>query len=187
MEKENAIAFIPTSKTDFEILFRTYYSSLCAYANNFLKDPDTSEEVVQEIMFKLWVNRKSLSVTTSLQGYLFRAVRNGCLNVLKHNGVVAEYKSIKEVELELDQHSAGEPMIMTELQQKIRQAIDHLPLERRKVFVMSRYDGLTYREIAEKLNISVKTVENQIGKALKTLKEELAEYLPLVILLFFDF
>jgi RNA polymerase sigma-70 factor (ECF subfamily) len=77
-------------------------------------------------------------------------------------------------------------MIVSELEVKIREAIDHLPLERRKVFVMSRYDGLTYAEIAAKLGISVKTVENQMGSALKTLRTELADYLPWLVLFFFE-
>ena len=77
-------------------------------------------------------------------------------------------------------------MIVAELEQKIREAIDHLPLERRKVFILSRYEGLTYIQIAGKLGISVKTVENQMGKALKSLREELSDYLPFLILFLFD-
>jgi len=75
-------------------------------------------------------------------------------------------------------------MMVSELEIRIREAIDALPMERRRVFVMSRYDGMTYQQIAEKLGISVKTVENQMGKALKFLREELAEYLPFLLLLF---
>ncbi len=77
-------------------------------------------------------------------------------------------------------------MVASELEEKIREAIDCLPLERRKIFIMSRYDNLTYAEIAAKLGISVKTVENQMGKALKTLREELSEYLPWLVLFFFE-
>jgi len=77
-------------------------------------------------------------------------------------------------------------MIISELEVRIREAIDRLPVERRKVFILSRYDGMSYNQIAEKLGISVKTVENQMGKALKTLREELSDYLPWLFLFFFD-
>jgi RNA polymerase sigma-70 factor, ECF subfamily len=174
------------SHSDFEVLFHTHYSSLCSYANHFIKDIDASEEVVQEVMLKIWVNRDSLIITSSIRSYLFRAVRNGCMNVLKHIDIREEYKAARELDTRESQRSGEDEMIVSELEQKIREAIDRLPLERRKVFIMSRYDGLTYNQIAEKLGISVKTVENQMGKALKTLRTELSDYLPWVILFFFD-
>jgi RNA polymerase sigma-70 factor, ECF subfamily len=172
------------TRCDFEILFKAHYSSLCSYANHFLKDLDASEEVVQEVMFKIWVNRESLMITSSMKSYLFRAVRNGCMNVLKHLDIREEYKTREEQDRHENQHSGEDEMIVSELEQKIREAIDRLPLERRKVFILSRYEGLTYNQIAEKSGISVKTVENQMGKALKTLRQELSEYLPWLILFF---
>jgi len=173
------------SKGEFEVLFNTFYSSLCSYANGFLNDLDASEEVVQEVMFKIWVHRERLVITSSVRSYLFRAVRNGCLNLMKHITIREEYKSYKEREDSTLQRSHEEEMMVTELEIKIREAIDRLPLERRRVFILSRYDGLTYREIAEKMGISVKTVENQMGSALRFLREELAEYLPLFLWLFY--
>ena len=172
------------SKTDFELLFKTHYSNLCSYANGFLKDIDASEEIVQEVMVKIWTNRKELKINTSIESYIFRAVRNGSLNLLKHVNIREEYKSYKERENESAHRSHEDEMISTELGRKIRQAIDQLPMERRKIFIMSRYDGLTYNQIADKLDISVKTVENQMGKALKFLREELTDYLPLLLLFF---
>jgi RNA polymerase sigma-70 factor, ECF subfamily len=172
--------------SEFEALFHAHYSSLCSYSNHFLKDLEASEEVVQEVMLKIWVNRDSLIFTSSIRSYLFRAVRNGCMNVLKHIDIREEYKAVREQDTLESQRSAEDEMIVSELEQKIREAIDRLPLERRKVFIMSRYDGLTYSQIAEKLGISVKTVENQMGKALKTLRVELSDYLPWLILFFFD-
>jgi RNA polymerase sigma-70 factor (ECF subfamily) len=174
------------TRSDFEVLFKTHYSSLCSYANSFLRDVDASEEVVQEVMFKIWTNRKTLVIDTSMKSYLFRAVRNGCMNVLKHIKVRDEYRSWREHAGDENLRSKEDDIIASELEQKIREAIDRLPMERRKVFVLSRYDGLTYGQIAEKLGISVKTVENQMGKALKTLREELAEYLPWLVLFFYE-
>jgi RNA polymerase sigma-70 factor, ECF subfamily len=108
------------------------------------------------------------------------------MNVLKHIDIREEYKAARELDTRESQRSGEDEMIVSELEQKIREAIDRLPMERRKVFIMSRYDSMTYNQIAEKLGISVKTVENQMGKALKTLREELSDYLPWVILFFFD-
>jgi RNA polymerase sigma-70 factor (ECF subfamily) len=173
-------------KAAFEALFRTHYSKLCGYANTFLKDPDASEEIVQEVMFRIWVNRESLYFTTSINSYLFRAVRNSCLNFLKHLDIREDYKTWNKARGDGSEQSAEDSMMVSELEQKIRDAIDKLPLERRKVFILSRYDGLTYAEIATRLGISVKTVENQMGKALKTLREELADYLPWLVLFFFN-
>jgi RNA polymerase sigma-70 factor (ECF subfamily) len=159
---------------------------LCAYGNQFLGDLDAAEEVVQEIMFRIWTNRSSLVIETSMKSYLFRAVRNSCMNVLKHQKVRQEFAASKDQDAIDYQQSREDEMIVSELEQKIREAIDHLPMERRKVFIMSRYDGMTYNQIAEKLGISVKTVENQMGKALKSLREELSDYLPWVVLFFWE-
>jgi RNA polymerase sigma-70 factor (ECF subfamily) len=174
------------SKSDFEILFNTHYSNLCAYANNFLKDVDASEEVVQEVLFKLWTNKETIIITTSIQSYLFRAVRNASLNVIKHINIREDYKMQNEYEMQ-NELSTEDEMIVSELDLKIREAIDQLPMERKKVFLLSRYDGLKYKEIAEKLNISVSTVENQMVKALKFLRTELKDYLPWIILFFGSF
>jgi RNA polymerase sigma-70 factor (ECF subfamily) len=174
------------TKQDFEILFNTHYNNLCAYANNFLKDVDAAEEVVQEILFKLWTNRDSIEITSSIQSYLFRSVRNASLNLIKHITVREDYKVQHEYEMQ-NTISSEDEMIVSELEQKIRSAIDQLPMERKKIFIMSRYDGLKYAEIAEKLNLSVSTVENQMVKALKFLREELIDYLPWIIIFFGNF
>jgi RNA polymerase sigma-70 factor (ECF subfamily) len=180
----SAIPFQVKTKDDFETLFKAHYSLLCAYANGFLKNVDASEEVVQEVMIKIWTNRNSLKIESSIRSYLFRAVRNGCMNVLKHETIKDGYRLFIEKEDVVNQRSQEDEMIVAELEERIRRAIDLLSLERRKIFIMSRYDGLTYAQIAEKLGISVKTVENQMGKALKFLREELADYLPWLILFF---
>jgi RNA polymerase sigma-70 factor, ECF subfamily len=178
--------FTLKSKAAFENLFNTWYSRLCSYANGFLHDLDASEEVVQEVMLKIWINRDSIVINSSMQSYLFRAVRNGCMNVIKHVNIKEIYKDYKQQEVESWIRSQEDEIIASELELQIRKAIDGLPLERRKIFILSRYEGLTYQQIANKLNISVKTVENQMGKALRSLREELAEYLPWLILFFLD-
>jgi len=170
--------------TDFEKLFKSHYSKLCSYANLFLNDPDASEDVVQEIFFKLWKNRDELTINTTIKSYLFRAVRNGCMNVIDHISVREAYKIVNEEDMKISEGTLVDETIVSELEQRIRETIDQLPSERRKVFIMSRFDGLKYREIADRLNISVKTVENQMYQALKFLREKLADYLPLLLLIF---
>jgi len=171
------------TKSDFNKLFNANYSNLCSYANNFLKDVDASEEIVQEVLFKLWSNKDSIIITSSIQSYLFRAVRNASLNFLKHINIREDYKTHHQKEVK-NVHSSEDVMIVSELEQKIRESIDKLPLKRKEIFIMSRYEELRYKEIADKLNISLSTVENQMVKALKFLREELREYLPLIILFF---
>jgi RNA polymerase sigma-70 factor (ECF subfamily) len=180
------IGFKIESKKDFEKIFNDHYSNLCAYANNFLKDLDAAEEVVQEVLFKLWTNRESIVINTSIQSYLFRAVRNASLNVIKHVNVREDYKAQNEYEMD-DSLSSEDEMIVSELEQKIRATIDQLPIERKKIFILSRYEGLKYKEIADKLNLSVSTVENQMVKALKFLRTELKDYLPWIIIFFGNF
>jgi RNA polymerase sigma-70 factor, ECF subfamily len=169
-------------KTAFERLFREYYSHLCAYANTFVKDLDIAQDLVQEFLFHVWKIKADLPKDIPVKAYLFKSVHNRCLNMIKHEQVKEKYQvhvlhenSETLYEENEDGHEA--------LHQKIRESIDKLPPERKKVFIMHRYDELKYKEIAEKLNISVKTVENQIGKALAFLRDELKDHLPLILLL----
>lgn len=175
------------SRQDFEYLFNEHYSRLCSYAYNFLKEKDGSEEIVQEVFFKLWIKRNEITIESSLESYLYRAVRNACLNLIKHINIREKYKEYNQETIEYDEQVDKDPMNASELELKIRASIDLLPEQRKKIFILSRYEQLKYKEIAEQLGISVKTVENQMGKALKFLREELAEYLPLIVLFFNHF
>lgn len=179
--------FIIRSKEDFEMVFREHYAVLCSYAHQFVKDSDIAEEVVQEVMFKLWTQRATIVIESSVRSYLFRAVRNGCMNHIKHHEVRKEYQTRQEQSNRFEQPSAEDALIISELEGRIRSAISNLPMERQKIFILSRYEGLTYLQIAEKLKISAKTVENQMGKALKTLREDLSDYLPWIILFYSNF
>ena len=165
------------------MLFKLHYQNLCAYAYLFLKDSDTSEDTVQEVFFKLWNKRTEISIDTSLKSYLFRAVRNGCMNVIEHMKVRDGYRDNTGYAMGAEQVTTVDHAIVNELEQKIKETIDKLPPERKKVFVMSRYEGLKYREIADELGISVKTVENQMYQALGFMREHLKEYMMVVLLL----
>mgnify|MGYP006279234885 CR=1 FL=1 len=181
--KEDHTGIRIDSKADFEQLFNEHYGNLCAYANNFLKDVDASEEVVQDVLFKLWTNKDHLVITSSVKSYLFRSVRNACLNVIKHVNVREEYKTFNEAHIREAQRSSEDDLMYTEMQETLYKAIEELAPQRRKVFIMSRYDGLKYQEIADKLGVSIKTIEKQMVKALQHLRAELGDYLPVILVL----
>lgn len=167
----------------FEMLFKTYYQPLCRYANSYLKDPDGAEEIVQAAFIGFWEKRKTISIETSLKSYLYRAIRNACLNELKHEQVKQKYFTNESLKEEAKSEPADHLAIHVELEDKIRAAIQTLPEQCRLIFTMSRFEELKYQEIADQLNLSVKTVENQMGKALKIMRAQLKEYLPLLAIL----
>jgi RNA polymerase sigma-70 factor (ECF subfamily) len=167
----------------FEVVFRKYYQSLCNYANSMLKELDEAEEIVQNLFSGIWEKRADLEINVSLKSYLYRAVHNHCLNRIKHLKIREEYQQYADNYYETSYESVNQIVIKNELERKIDEAIERLPEQCRLIFRLSRFEELKYHEIAEQLGISPKTVENQIGKALKILRTELAEYLPLLILL----
>jgi RNA polymerase sigma-70 factor (ECF subfamily) len=166
----------------FEMIFKEWYTPLCRFACSLLDDPDESEEVVQNVFVLLWEKRAEVSIEISVKAYIYRAVRNGCLNVLKHRKVRMNH--VREVKHYTPGQSlpASAGVLTSELELAIERALDSLPTQCRQVFELSRKEGLKYAEIARDLGISVKTVENHMGKALKILREELKPYLPLVLL-----
>lgn len=164
----------------FEELFRTHYRGLCAFARQYLKDPQRAEDLVQDLFFRLWQDREKVAVTTSVKAYLFAAVRNRCLNA------VAAQARMRPLDEEADDHVA-EAEDTTEEERthrlaRVHAAIEALPEERRRIFKLSRHEGLKYHEIADRLGISAKTVENQMGRALKTLREDLQDLMPLGVI-----
>lgn len=165
----------------FEALFRLHYRALCAFAMQYVKDADRAEDLVQDLFFRLWLDREKLTITTSVKAYLFASVRNRCLNTVKTQGRMRALN--EEADDVLMEEERGEDE-HTERIARVHAAVESLPEERRKVFKLCRFDGLKYHEAAERMGISVKTVENQMGKALKTLREELADLVPLLPWLF---
>jgi len=164
----------------YELIFRRYYVSLCGFATRFVEQPETSEEIVQNIFLKLWEKKETLSIETSLKSYLFRAVYNSCNNHLAHTKIKNRYISIVRETILKKEHTADpvlDSLTYKELDQNITQAIEALPAECKKIFKMSRFEGMKYAEIAASLQISVKTVETQISRALQRLRIELKEFL----------
>lgn len=168
----------------FELLFRKYYIRLCAFSNKFLNEPEDAKEIVQEVFVKIWEGRDEIDPEDSLKSYLFKIAQNLSINKLRRIKVESKYVEVfKIVYLECHEYSSHDTLLAKELEENIANSISNLPTECRKVFELSRVEGLKYREIAEVLNISVKTVETQMTKALKYLRIELSEYLTLLLIL----
>lgn len=170
----------------FEASFKTHFNALHAYATAIVKDADSAEEVVQTVFLKLWEKRFELQITVSLKSYLYKAVYHHSLNYLKHQKVRQRHmeNSLQEHQVYQSSGSYGEtPGQEAELMRRIQAVLDALPERCRHVFHLSRFEELKYHEIAERLDISIKTVEAHMGKALKSLRMGLSEFLPIIFLL----
>jgi len=177
------ISYSNLNKDLFEQLFKEHFVHLCNFAQNYISNLDDAKEIVQDVFINLWNKRDNITSDKSVKSYLFTSVKNRCFNFIRDNKKfrssildidIADY----EVPFENDSYSGPE------LQIRINDAINKLPEKCQQVFKLSRIEELKYKEIADKLNISVKTVEAQMSKALKVLREELKDYIT-VILLFF--
>jgi RNA polymerase sigma-70 factor (ECF subfamily) len=167
----------------FQVLFKKYYAGLCHFAHQFLKDRELAEETVQDMFVKFWDKRAGLNIESSVRHYFFRWVRNHCLNQLQHEKIKKRYAD-KVMEASGLEPDPGQYFIEVGLLQKIEKSIQSLPPKRQEIFRLSREHGLKYKEIAEELHISVKTVEAQMGLALKHLRDDLKEFSDHLISLF---
>jgi RNA polymerase sigma-70 factor (ECF subfamily) len=161
----------------FDAIFRANYALLVRVAETMLRERATAEEIAQDVMLELWRRRESLDVTESVRGYLLQATRNRTLNELRHRAI--ERKSEPQI-IESSPHlpSTDAAAREGEIEVALQAAVAELPDRCRQVFELSRVDGLKYAEIATRLGISVKTVEVQMGKALRLLRERLKAWLP---------
>ena len=182
-DSEILLAIRQGNERVYETVFRKHYQALCNYACGILKDMDDAEEVVQSIFLKLWEQREGIEINVSLKAYLYRAVHNTCLNRLKHLKIQETYRQYVGDYLEDTFDSATDIMDKNELENRISEALEKLPEQCRLIFKMSRFEELKYQEIANKLGLSIKTIENQIGKALRIMRTELSDYLAVVLLI----
>jgi RNA polymerase sigma-70 factor, ECF subfamily len=160
-----------------EELFRSYYAGMCSFVRRFVHAPDIAEELVQDVFFKLWAKRESLSEIDALRTYLFRAARNTALNHLRRKKLENAWEEQEAARGEpITSGATDDDAATDEVTRAVNAAIGRLPTRCREIFVMSREGGMTYAEIATALGISIKTVETQMGRALKSLRVSLAKY-----------
>ncbi len=160
----------------FDTIFRTWYPSLVRAAESMVRSRAVAEEIVQDVMLELWKRRESIDRDSSPQAYLFQSTRNRSLNHLRHERVEKHAEPMIGRE-EAQDSTAHSLMVEDEIHVAMKRAVEKLPTRCREVFDLSRTHNLKYAEIAEVLGISVKTVEAQMGKALRILREELAPWL----------
>jgi RNA polymerase sigma-70 factor (ECF subfamily) len=161
----------------FEKIFKAYFTALMAFSRKILGDEDDAREVVHQVFINLWERREKIDLSTSLKSYLFTAVSNRSRNVIRDR----KKFSSEEVPEQVEQWDVSAELESLELAERIRASISTLPERCRVIFELNRFDGLSYGEIARQLDISKKTVENQMTKALKILREQLAKYLTLLL------
>lgn len=158
-----------------ELLFKKYYSQICYAVYRIIPDTTTSEDIAQDVFLEIWRKRETIEINSSVKAYLKRAGVNKALNHIRAKKVNFENDDSYEMQnLSIRDH--GDDVELLDLQDIIDKAIDSLPERCRIVFSLSRFEELSYKEIAAKLEISVKTVENQIGKALKIMRSAVESY-----------
>ena len=170
VDKRIFTAVVQGDRDAFGDLFQKYYQVLCNYALTYLDDVSEVEDAVQDVFVYVWNNREVIVVDTSVKSYLFTSVKHRALNILKHQAVERSHSCLLVEFLEdlsQEEYSEEEAVQL----EKIRQALQILPLQCRTVFMMSSLDGKKYREIAEELHISVNTVKSHVLKAYRTIRE----------------
>lgn len=177
------------SEKDFEILFRKYFDKLLNFAFNMVKDEEASRDIVQQVFLNFWNIRDKVKIKSSLQGYLYRSVYNSSINHIKYSARSVRVSNYSGYENNLLKNDEGQ-QIEEERLKLLQQSIDNLPAKRRAIFMLNRFNGMTYKEVAEHLGISVKMVEKQIAKSLKSLRADMLAsgkkiLIILVIYLFF--
>lgn len=161
----------------FRLLFVNFFPPLTVFARRYITDLETCEDIVQDTFLKIWKNRKKLDITTSTRNFLITTVRNSCIDYLRKKESESRYHEFK---LNNEEHlyDPNDILTLTELESMVNTALEKLPENIRKTFIKSRFENKTYREIAEESEISIKTVESYMTRALKTLREDLKDYLP---------
>lgn len=155
------------SAKEFEYHFRCLYRPLNMYALRYTENLDDAEDIVQQAFSDVWEKLSGGTSVQNLKGYMYQAVRNRSLSLIASRQAHCDATELTD----LEDLTEEERIIRSERDARLWTAIDHLPAERKRIFLLSKRDGLTYQEIASELGISIKTVEHQISKALKALRE----------------
>jgi RNA polymerase sigma-70 factor, ECF subfamily len=175
------------SRKAYSILFNNYYKDLVLFGGNFLPNKSLCEDIVQNVFLKLWRDRDNIEIETSLKSFMLRSVQNNCLDELRHKVVIREHESYSMAYGILDNIDTENYILYSDLQTHLADALSKLPESCREAFEMNRLEGLKYREIADKLNVSERTIEVRIGKALRLLRNHLKEFFVAAFMLYHFF
>ena len=180
-EKQLFLDFQGGNHTVFDYFFDKYYQGLCVYAYRMLKSNTEAEDLVQDFFVRILENHATISIETSVKSYFIRSIHNRCLDNLAHQKVKISHEQFRlKMMSEEDLHEY--PLLDSELAQQIERAIHDLPDVIRETFMLNRFENLSYNQIAKQENVSVKTIEYRISKALTILRKDLGDYL--LVLLF---
>jgi RNA polymerase sigma-70 factor (ECF subfamily) len=179
--KGHHILDFTAGQQDFDRIYTAHYEALFKYAFTLISDTAMAEEMVHQVFLKLLERKEPLVLRSPVKSYLYRAVHNECLNYIKHEKVKQVHVEKSGVEISYSADMPSDSIQYKELKTQLQHAVNELPEQCRTIFQMSRFEELKYAEIALALGITIKTVENQIGKALKRLRVQLAEYLPFLL------
>jgi len=171
-------------EASFEVLFKSHFKGLCWFAVKYVKDLDTAKEIVQDAFINLWEKRESIDLSKPVKSYLSTIIYNRSLNYLrdnkKFNKDILSFENISPDE----GYQQTDRLVEAEISNKINIAIEELPEKCREIFKLSRFENLKYQEIADKLQISVKTVEAQMSKALQHMRTKLVDYITIMIIFY---
>lgn len=171
----------------FEQVFKSNYNQIAGFCNHFINDWDKSKSLAQEVFLNLWLNHEKVETLHGIRAFLYTFARSSCLNYIRHRKVISKYedKQLQAKEDELNREVLEsydfDSLEFVELEDLVQKAINDLPEKCRQVFIKSRFDGKMNKEISEELNISEKTVEAHMTRALRTLKLRLSEYYPAIL------
>ncbi len=164
----------------FEKLFKTYFKPLTAFAYKFVNDIDDAKSIVHDVFLKLWEKRDEINMQKAVKSYLYTSVNNRSLNYIRDNKKFNRDENIVKNQSSLYPNAEDE-LEASEVQKKIDTVLNNLNPKVKRIFELSRYEGKKYKEIAEEMNLSVKTVETHMSTALKELRKYLKEYLTLIV------
>ncbi|WP_372775352.1 RNA polymerase sigma-70 factor [Mangrovibacterium sp.] len=181
------LQFKDGNESAFEQIFKAHYNPIVGFCNQFIFDHDKAASLAQEAFINLWLNREEIQSPNGIKSFLYTYAKSSCLNYIRHKKVEAKYedKQLHKLESQINNEVLEsfdfDALEFSEMEELIHRSIRELPEKCRQVFIMSRFDGKKNKEIAEELQISPKSVEANITRALKTLSQRLSEYLPAVL------
>lgn len=170
----------------FSFLFNKYYKDLVLFGGNFLPDQSACEDIVQSLFLKIWQDRENLEIRTSIKSFLLKSVQNSCLDVIRHQKIKNSYEEKSQLKSVLDETEFEQHILYSDLKSHLDEALTKLPESYREAFELNRFEGMKYKEIAEKLKVSERTIEVRIGKAIGLLRKHLKDFFIIVLSILFS-